>query len=150
MIATVYDYMARLVDEVKERPGDKDDPFILWALESTPMGGPMHDEIPWCSASLNRACWHHRMERSKRANARSWLDVGESIGLAEAVVGNDIVILKRGTDPTQGHVGCYAGMDTSGPGIKVRILGGNQSNSVTIASFDVNDVLGVRRLRAAA
>lgn len=145
---TLYDYAARLVDEVRERPGGEDDPFILWCLESTPLGIELHDEIPWCSAFVNRCAWHLRLPRSKRANARSWLDIGEAVNLQSAEVGNDVVVLKRGANPIEGHVGIFAGIDADGIGIKVRVLGGNQSNSVTIASFPIDDVLGVRRLRS--
>lgn len=77
--------------------------------------------------------------------ARSWLNIGAAIDLSKAKAEHDVVILKRGLPPA-GHVGFYAGMveeDTT----RVRLLGGNQSNNVTIASFPIADVLGVRRLK---
>jgi hypothetical protein len=41
-----------------------------------------------------------------------------------------------------GHVGLFAGLE----GTHVLVLGGNQSNGVSVARFPVARVLGVRRL----
>lgn len=41
-----------------------------------------------------------------------------------------------------GHVGFFAGLD----GASVKVLGGNQSNAVSIQNFPIASVLGVRRL----
>ena len=64
------------------------------------------------------------------------------IELRAAAPGFDVVILKRGTNPVQGHVGFFAGLQ----GDRVHLLGGNQGDTVSISSFPVSDVLGVRRL----
>ena len=68
--------------------------------------------------------------------------MGIAIPLAQAEPGYDVVIFKRGLNPAQGHVGFYAGRDET----KISVLGGNQGNEVSIASFSQADVLGVRRL----
>jgi hypothetical protein len=60
------------------------------------------------------------------------------------------VIFKRrtGSQPgpevidAPGHVGFFAGVD----GTKILVLGGNQSDSVSIGSYPKNTLLGVRRL----
>ena len=44
--------------------------------------------------------------------------------------------------PAQGHVGLFAGLQ----GDRVHLLGGNQGNTISIAAFPVQDVLGARRL----
>jgi hypothetical protein len=41
-----------------------------------------------------------------------------------------------------GHVGFYAGRESG----KVKMLGGNQGNSVNISAYDSQDILGIRRL----
>ena len=41
-----------------------------------------------------------------------------------------------------GHVGLYAGHSDG----KIKILGGNQNNAVTIAEYPANRLLGIRRL----
>jgi len=131
----------RMVGEVQERSGGNDDPFILWCLECCAHPEIVHDEIPWCSAFVNRIAWLHRLPRSKSLSARSWLMIGTAvdIGLARSEV--DVVVLKRGVPP-QGHVGWFAGRENG----HVLICGGNQANGVTVASFPADQVIGVRRL----
>jgi len=50
-----------------------------------------------------------------------------------------IVVLQRGSPPN-GHVGFFVGAENG----RVRLLGGNQSDRVSIASFDGADVIGMR------
>ena len=52
----------------------------------------------------------------------------------------DLVILERGAG---GHVGFYAGYAPNGD---IQLLGGNQGNTVSIASFPTARVLGIRRI----
>lgn len=140
---TLFDLCQRFVGEVQERPGAQHAPFIQWCHESCGLSPDTPDEVPWCSSWLNRMAWLLRLPRSKSARARSWLDVGLPVHLEEAQAGkNDIVILKRGPAP-QGHVGVFAGRSLGGD---VFILGGNQGDAVSVRSFSVNDILGVRRL----
>jgi uncharacterized protein (TIGR02594 family) len=148
-VSALFDLAQRFVGEVAELPGGKHSPFIQWCHECVGLGSDRPDETPWCSSFVNRMAWLLRLPRSKSAAARSWLVTGRPVFLSSAQVG-DVVILTRGNGPqpgpgvlnAPGHVGLYAGMD----GDNVRILGGNQSDSVTIASFPVSRVLGVRRL----
>ena len=143
---TLFDLAQRLVGEIHERPGQADHPFILWCLESTPLAGTLHDEIPWCSSWLNRLAWFFRLPRSKSAAARSWLEVGIPVPLTHAFAAWDIVVFSRGTDPRAGHVAVFVGLE----GDHVRVIGGNQSNGIASALFPMSSVLGVRRLREAA
>jgi uncharacterized protein (TIGR02594 family) len=75
---------------------------------------------------------------SKRA--RSWLTWGKE---APDFVPGCAVIVKRGSG-TLGHVGLYVGTESG----RIRLLGGNQGNAVSIASFDADRILG-RRVPAA-
>lgn len=147
---TLFELATRFVGEVKEQPGAvANSNFIQWCLESCGFDSNTPDETPWCSAWLNRLCWILRLPRTKSAAARSWLGIGTPVVLTTAVPG-DIVILKRGTGEqpgpevlkAPGHVGLFAGLD----GSTVHVLGGNQSDGVTVASFPIARVLGVRRL----
>lgn len=140
---TLFDLAQRLVGEVNERPGAANDPFIVWCHGSTTMGEAA-DEVPWCSSFVNRLAWLLRLPRSKSAAARSWLDIGESIRLEDARPGYDVVVFTRGASPTAGHVAIFAGLE----GNTVRVVGGNQSNAVTVAAFPRDSVIGVRRLKA--
>jgi uncharacterized protein (TIGR02594 family) len=149
-LSALFDLAQRFVGEVAELPGGKHSPFIQWCHESCGLGSDQPDETPWCSSFVNRLAWICRLPRSKTAAARSWLLVGEPVILQLARPG-DIVVLKRGsgeqpgpevTSGAPGHVGIFAGHDNG----HVRVLGGNQSDSVTVASFPVEQVLGIRSL----
>ncbi len=139
---TPYALAQRFVGEIRELPGNQHHPFIQWAHMLCGLGADQPDEVPWCSSFLNAIAWALNLPRSKSAAARSWLSVGQVIELRAASPGYDVVVLKRGTHPAQGHVGLFAGLQ----GDRVHLLGGNQGNTISIAAFPVQDVLGVRRL----
>lgn len=141
----------RFIGEIKERPGDLENPFVQWAHSLCGLSADTKDEVPWCSSWLNSMAWLLRLPRSKSPAARSWLQVGRPVTLTDAKVGYDVVILQRGTgkqpDATvinaPGHVGIYAGWTEDG----VLVLGGNQGDTVSIAPFSATRLLGVRRLK---
>lgn len=147
---TLFELATRFIGEVTERAGAADEPFIQWCHASCGLSPDTPDEVAWCSSFQNRLAWILRLPRSKSAAARSWLTVGFPISVHEATAANDIVILKRGSGEqpgpeviaAPGHVGLFAGLE----GDRVLILGGNQSDGVTLASFPASSVLGVRRL----
>lgn len=149
MNITAYDLATRYVG-IRELKGDRDHPLIRWWLSLCDLPSEMHDETPWCSAFMNGMAWELRLPRSKSAAARSWLSVGEAVGLRDARVGYDVVVLKRGAGEqpgpaviaAPGHVGLYGGMDAS----QVLLLAGNQGDQVCVAPFPATRVLGVRRL----
>lgn len=143
---------SRFIGEITELPGaGQDHPFIQWCLSLTGLGFNAEDSVPWCSAYLNAICWLLRLPRSKSARARSWLLVGQAIQLPQAIVGYDVVILKRGEGnqpnaeilDAPGHVGFYAGQE----GASVLVLGGNQGNGVSVLKFPITRILGIRRLQ---
>lgn len=146
---SAFDLAMRFVG-TKEVAGTASNSMIL-AMLQLDQAWPKNDEVPWCSAFMNWIAWLLRLPRSKSLVARSWLAVGTPISLSAAEPGFDVVILKRGTGKqpgpevmnAPGHVGFFAGMQDANV---VFLLGGNQSNGVTTASFPVKDILGVRRL----
>lgn len=169
---TAYDIAQRFVG-MKEVPGVIDNPQIL-AMLRLDAGWPEHDEVAWCSSLVNYVNHLLRLPRSKSLRARSWLQVGVPVDPDLAEVGFDVVILKRGGGDqpgpevikAPGHVGYFAGMTLAldpraldppetrlgdAPSAdNVLVLGGNQSDSVSIASFPASRVLGVRRIRGTA
>lgn len=142
MNVTLYSQAQRYVG-VRELAGPHDHPLIRWWLSLCFDGQlELHDEVPWCSAFLNGMAWELGLARSKSALARTWLQVGTPVPLERARLGYDVVVLWRGDKASPaGHVGLYAGRDDG-----VLLLGGNQSNAVSLATFPVDRVLGVRRL----
>ena len=150
---TPFDLAQRFVGEVKELPGVAQHPLIQWWLSLCGFGFDAADEIPWCSAFVNGIAWELRLPRSKSAAARSWLGIGQSLLIADARPGYDVAIFRRfinGMDNgISGHVGFFAGLDHVGGGREVRIISGNVGNTITIDSFPIADLLGIRRLAAA-
>ena len=145
---SAYEVAQRFVG-TKEVDGSTSNPQILAMLKLDDKW-PDDDAVPWCSAFTNYVAWLLRLPRSKSLRARSWLLVGEVVELANAEPGFDVVIFKRGpgSQPgpdvvdAPGHVGFYAGVE----GSKILVLGGNQSDSVSISRYPKTNLLGVRRL----
>jgi uncharacterized protein (TIGR02594 family) len=112
------------------------------------------DETAWCSAFVNHIAWLLKLPQSRSLAARSWLNVGRVIPVEHGMRGFDICILSRGVGPqpgpeviqAPGHVGFYSSID--GPPSKrvIELLGGNQGNKVSLATFPIERVIGTRRL----
>jgi uncharacterized protein (TIGR02594 family) len=158
MRITLYHLAQRFIGQVVELPGEDHSPFIQWCHESCGFGPNTPDEVPWCSSFLNRIAWMLRCPRSKSAMARSWLEVGEPV-TNEPVIGWDVVVLQRGGGDqpgpdvldAPGHVGLFAGFNSftdrgGNARNQILVLGGNQSNAVSIRPYPLERVLGVRRL----
>lgn len=145
---TAFDVAQRFVG-VTEAPGVADNPMVV-AMLRLDNKWPAGDSVPWCSAFVNFVAWLCRLPRSKDLRARSWLTVGHSIGLTQAIPGSDVVILRRGKGDqpgpdvinAPGHVGFFAGLESG----RVLVLGGNQGDKVSVAPYPIESVLGVRRL----
>lgn len=129
-----------------------DHPLIQWWLSLCGYSLETPDSVAWCSAFVNGITWTLRLPRSKSAAARSWLDIGLPVDAMHATAENDVVVLMRG-GPGQpgpgvknapGHVGFFAGFDDDAR--RIRVLGGNQSDSVSVESYPMERVLGIRRL----
>ena len=134
---------------VLEIAGTGNHPLIQWWHSLCGGGLAVPDDVPWCSSFCNGPTWELRLPRSKSKAARSWLTVGTPIYLSDAKPANDVVILTRAgatKDPNvlnaPGHVGFYAGYANG----RVLLLGGNQSDAVSVSSFPDASVIGVRRL----
>ena len=142
-----YNIAERFIN-IKEMGGELDNPMIV-AMLKLDNEWPQHDEVPWCSAFTNYICWLLRLPRSKSLMARSWLEVGRDVDLADAELG-DIVVLMRGEDgqpgpeviQAPGHVGFYSSQTPT----HVEVLGGNQSNTVKVSRYEHERLLSVRRL----
>ncbi|HYE38156.1 TIGR02594 family protein [Methylocaldum sp.] len=119
----------------KEIPGKKTAPFIEKALVL--MGAWWRDdETPWCGVGLGAVIRMAELNPPKAYyRARAWLDWGKKLALPAY---GCVVIFERGG---AGHVGLVVGVDTRN---RLMVLGGNQSNAVTIAPFDPSRVLGYR------
>lgn len=95
------------------------------------------DETAWCAAFAGSCLERAGVKSTKALNARSYLKWGTV--LTKPVPGC-IVIFKRGSSAWQGHVAFYVSETKTA----VRVLGGNQSNSVSIANYSKAKLLGYR------
>lgn len=130
----------------KEIPGSKHNERIVWYGKFVSLD-ISDDETAWCSCFVNAAMQYAGgFKGTKSATARSWLnwDEGYPVKLADARV-SDIAILQRGNSSWQGHV-AFVAKKYDGSGF-LELLGGNQQNSVSIAKYSVNKLLGIRRPR---
>lgn len=137
--------VARHYIGTKEIPGRQHNPVIMNWYRRLLISFVADDETPWCSTLINFCALETQYERTGKLNARSWLAVGEPIALKDAREG-DVVIFSRGVSNWEGHVAFFVRINRSQTIISH--LGGNQSNSVSIADSDASQLLGVRRLRS--
>jgi uncharacterized protein (TIGR02594 family) len=126
-----------LFDGVRELPGKRDAARVIEYLRTcTRRRFPMRDSTPWCSAFV---CWcveQVGIESTRDPAARSWLTWGRA---ALPRVGA-VVIFPRPPLPWSGHVGFVSHVD----GGAIGVLGGNQSNAVSIVRRRRSDALGYR------
>ena len=120
----------------RERAGSRHEPDILEFFEDAGHGDVKRDEVPWCAA-FTGACLARAGEvASGSLLARSYLDWGTSIDEPRP---GAVTVLSRG-EPWAGHVGFWIG-ETDG---SVVLLGGNQSDAVTVTRFPKSRLLGFR------
>jgi len=105
----------------------------------------------WCAAFVNAVLQEsnipnlHDINHPQPLTARSFLDWGESVDIPQA---GDIVVFPRGKEGWQGHVGFYVGWEKHEDGkVYWKILGGNQSDSVSIELYRSTKALGIRRYK---
>lgn len=94
----------------------------------------------WCAGAANAAIQAAGGKGTGSNMARSFLDYGQPVTDPQK---GDIAVFSRG-DPNsgQGHVGFFDGYNPDGT---IRVLGGNQGDKVSIASYDPSRLLGFRR-----
>jgi uncharacterized protein (TIGR02594 family) len=122
---------------IKEQLGNDDNADILsWANETGLARVYSSDSIPWCGLFI--AVVAKRAGKEFPPNplwALNWAKFGH--GTNKPMLG-DVVVFKR---PTGGHVALYAGEDRT----HYHVLGGNQSDAVTITRIAKNRAVAFRR-----
>lgn len=121
---------------VREIPGPEHSPVIMGWLHRL-RSWVRDDETPWCglfvAAMLDQA--GHKLPR-EYLRARAWLEWGVDV---QRPYYGSVIVLSRG--PAMGHVGFLVGFNRVG---NVLVLGGNQSDQVSVAAFTVDRILGYR------
>lgn len=121
---------------VREVPGDGDNARVLEYHATTTLHAT-DDEVSWCASFVGWVLLQVGIESTRSARARSYLDWGREIAYPPL---GAIVVLARGTNPAQGHVGFLAERE----GDRVLVLGGNQDDAVNVRKFPASSVLGYR------
>jgi uncharacterized protein (TIGR02594 family) len=96
----------------------------------------MTDDVPWCAAFVGAVLKKAGIKPSGSLMARSYLNWGQPISVPKP---GAIVVFRRGTPP-QGHVAFFL----KDEGRTISVVGGNQRDAVTIASYPKSRVLGYR------
>lgn len=120
---------ARRLMGVKETLGSGNNPTILDWASDLGLKAYKSDEIAWCGLFVGH-CISSTLDReptpANLLSARSW----ERFGIKTDPTPGAVMVFWRGSATGwQGHVGFYAGEDDEA----YRILGGNQSDSVSLA-----------------
>lgn len=123
---------------LREIAGRKHNPQILkwWTLIRAPF---TDDETPWCAGYVGGVLESVGIKSSRSAAARSFEKWG--VPLKTPVPGAIVVFWRGSRSAYTGHVGFYVGKDQFG---NVMVLGGNQSDKVSIAPFSTSRLLGYR------
>lgn len=131
-LKTAYSYMGE-----KEIPGPKSNPKIIqWAKNIGGWIGSWYknDDVPWCGLFVAECFNAHKFSVSQKSlSALAWAYWGQKSPIAEGAV----LVFKRSGG---GHVGFYVGEDRTA----FHVLGGNQSNSVSITRIDKRRLVAVR------
>jgi uncharacterized protein (TIGR02594 family) len=115
----------------KEVPGTQHNPRILKYGKDTGLS-VTNDEDGWCSVFANWVAWRTGRTGTGSKMAKSWLSWGVEATEADIPSGNVIAVFHRGKPgAATGHVGIV----DSFSGSTFQILGGNQSDSVSVAPF---------------
>ena len=125
---------------IEEVPGEDNNPTILRFFEEIGHSWVQSESTAWCSAFINYLAKVNGYEWSGRLDARSWLNVGQSV--VNPNPGDIVVFWRESIEDWRGHVGIFIRDD----GKNIWTLGGNQSNSVCISSYSKERVLGYRML----
>jgi uncharacterized protein (TIGR02594 family) len=122
---------------IAEAPAGQNNPAILRYYAEVGHADVAHDDVAWCAAFLGACLERAGVASTRSLMARSYLAWGEP--LAEPRLGA-IAVLSRGADPTLGHTAFLVGVTPA----HLVLLGGNQSDAVTVEAYPRARLLGLR------
>ena len=130
-----------LSNRVKEISGAASNPEVEKYFEVTPLGR-QKDDVAWCAAFVSwcvKTSGGSKKPVAYSARAADWLNNGESVPGPEY---GAVAVTKPLAKGASGHVGFV----TSWDGTSVKLLGGNQGDSVCEQNFRIADVRGWRMM----
>jgi uncharacterized protein (TIGR02594 family) len=122
---------------VAETPGPQHTERVLAYYAAVGHAQIADDETAWCAAFLGACLERAGIASTRSLLARSYAEWGEP---APSPRIGAIAVLSRGSDPALGHVGFVVGSTES----DVILLGGNQSDAVTVEVFPRARLLALR------
>lgn len=129
--------LARSYLGTKEKPGRQHNAAIVAFFKDAGHSGVKDDETYWCAAFAGAALERCGIRSTRSLLARSYLKWGRPLLKPQP---GCIAVFKRGKSSWGGHVAFFVGETAD----KIKVLGGNQRNSVSIASCQKSDLLGYR------
>lgn len=126
---------------------DKHNARIIEYHSSTSLAAKT-DEIPWCSSFVNWIITQSGYKGTNNALAKSWLDWGLKVTFPKQ---GDIVVIQKKTVSSDQNTGSSTGYHVAFFDSKsvthIRLLGGNQRDSVKYSTYNLSgyDVKGYRR-----
>lgn len=124
---------------VKEVAGPKSSPTVLDYYARAAHPEIKDDAVPWCAAFVGAMLKDAGVKPSGSLAARSYEAWGQPLPGGKPVLGC-VGVKKRAGGGWTGHVGFVVGATAD----RVFMLGGNQSDAVTIASFPRKDFTAFR------
>lgn len=126
---------------VKEWAGSRHNPVIVGFFASSGHEWVQDDETPWCAAFVNSILAAVGLPHTGALNARSYLNWGTEVGLADARPGDIVVLWRNSRTSPEGHVSILVSIR----GDRILLRGGNQGDAVTDQEFPISRVLSIRR-----
>lgn len=122
---------------VAEVTGAKSNPRVIEYFADAGHPEVRSDETAWCCGFVSAMLHRSGLPTTGSLAARSYLNYGKK--LTEPKLGC-IVVFSRGNSSWEGHVAFFI----SETATTIRVLGGNQNNRVSIASYPKSKLLGYR------
>lgn len=125
----------------KEVPGEGDNLDILQYAKDAGIDGIVnHDAVPWCAAFVGSMLKRASQQGSRLATAVSYRTWGKH--LSAPILGAIVHLSPAPSVKGTGHVGFLIGVNKTTR--RVRLLGGNQGDAVSIADFPLDRVMAYR------
>jgi uncharacterized protein (TIGR02594 family) len=130
---------AELALNIAEIAGAQNHPRIV-LYHGTTSDGAAPDETAWCSSFVNYCVEQAGQKGTDSKWARSWHDSGWGTDVTASPRPGDVVVWQRKTPSHNGgHVAFFVEMVGNNA---IKVLGGNQSNRVTITTYPMSGTVG--------
>lgn len=122
---------------VREATGSSDNPRVVAYYRDAGHSEVKSDAVPWCAAFVGACLARARLSPTGSLMARSYEAWGRAA--SDDRIGS-IAVFERGDDPSLGHVGFVVGASST----DLIVLGGNQSDAVTVEAFSRSRLVALR------